>query len=403
MPGMKKPKIIIVDGLNRIGLAIARALAQADDFAITVVAPAMGELDTIRRNLKSRVIDRIHLVDGLYDENNFVPKLGSILKKENADVVFPAQLAAVLWLARSKGEFTDHCRVVVEDYQKVIKFHDKRQTMRMAKQLGIPIPDTVFPDGIGDVKSYAENAVYPVVLKARKGHSATGVWYAGDKDQLLHLYSGLAKKEGSADGFLHDTSRPLLQEFIPGQLHDATALGINGEMKLGLTQQRIITNPSSGGPGIVNVTTFDRELLQYAGKLIGHTKWNGALLFDFIRDQRDGRAKLLEVNPRFWGTTWLSIQAGFNYPYYLVRQALGHPLILPAGYQRGLMARWLTSEFFSIFEKPSTPRRIMLRLKGFVQRFSYKSCVYDVRLADIKPTMAEFIFRLLHIIRKPNE
>jgi len=40
-------------------------------------------------------------------------------------------------------------------------------------------------------------------------------------------------------------------------------------------------------------------------------------MVEFRVDARDGTAKLMEVNPRFWGSLQLSILSGADFPYLL--------------------------------------------------------------------------------------
>jgi predicted ATP-grasp superfamily ATP-dependent carboligase len=249
----------------------------------------------------------------------------------------------------------------------------------MAKELDIPHPFTLIPKNVNDMKSSASKLKYPIVLKARKGAGADGVWYAGSAPELIDLYLKATGTENTGDGVVRDTTQPMLQEYIPGELHDVTAFCINGEMKLGLTQKRLLTRPLSGGLGIFNVTTKNEQLLQYASKIIDKNKWTGVMLIDFKMDSRDGRPKLLEINPRFWGTTWLTIKAGFNYHYYLVSHALGRSVTLPRNYRVGLHCRWPILEVKTIFEKPVSLITIAKRTKDFISRFGIKNCVYEYR------------------------
>ena len=45
-------------------------------------------------------------------------------------------------------------------------------------------------------------------------------------------------------------------------------------------------------------------------------------MVEMKRDNRDGQFKLMEINPKFWGSLDLSIQAGVNFPYLAARMAL---------------------------------------------------------------------------------
>jgi predicted ATP-grasp superfamily ATP-dependent carboligase len=42
---------------------------------------------------------------------------------------------------------------------------------------------------------------------------------------------------------------------------------------------------------------------------------------EFLEDERDGRLKLMEVNPRFWDSLQMAIQAGVDFPRLLYEVA----------------------------------------------------------------------------------
>jgi predicted ATP-grasp superfamily ATP-dependent carboligase len=58
-------------------------------------------------------------------------------------------------------------------------------------------------------------------------------------------------------------------------------------------------------------------------------------------DPRDGTPKLLEVNPRFWGSVQLAIQSGVDFPYMLYEWSCGRRVQPVHNYQVGQMCRQL--------------------------------------------------------------
>ena len=373
---MGKINIIIFNGLTRSGLAVAKALKQTGDCNIHIVTNSISLDEIIKAALNFNLINSINKVKKDLSDSSFADSLIEIVKKRRIDIILPIG-SSIVYISKIKNYLEKFSKVLVEDYEKLIMFHDKSKTIHMAKELNIPHPFTLFPECITDVKTIAFKIKYPVVLKARKGMGADGVWYARTASELIDLYAKVTSREKAGDGLVRDCSQPIVQEYIPGELHDVAAFCINGKMKLGLTQKRLVTKPMSGGAGIVNVTTKNEQLLQHARKIIDKIKWNGVMLIDFKIDSRDGKPKLLEINPRFWGTTWLTIQAGFNYPYYLVLHSLGRSVSLPKDYRVSLYCRWPFLELKSIFEKPISLITVLKRTQSFFLRFKIKNCIYE--------------------------
>ncbi|MDD3856814.1 MAG: ATP-grasp domain-containing protein, partial [Methanoculleus sp.] len=51
--------------------------------------------------------------------------------------------------------------------------------------------------------------------------------------------------------------------------------------------------------------------------------------------------KLMEVNPRFWGSLHLSILSGVDFPYLLYRMLMDGDVEPVPDYQEGVQCRWL--------------------------------------------------------------
>src|ERR1044071_2712170 len=63
-------------------------------------------------------------------------------------------------------------------------------------------------------------------------------------------------------------------------------------------------------------------------------------MLEYKRDSKTGRACLIEVNGRFWGSLQLGIDAGVDFPRLLVDQELGRDVRGPAEYRVGIRSRW---------------------------------------------------------------
>ena len=390
---MKPTNVLIVDGPHRIGLAVARSLRLGGSYTIHLVGHQKGWSDSVFRAFKSNAVDSIHFMRIDSADDSFLYRLRRLIEDKKIDFLIPAGHDGTLHVAFLKKTLERLCTVLAPDYETILPLHDKRETMCLAKRIGIPHPITVVPQSDAEAEKYAGICKYPAVVKARKGTEADGVWYARNSRELMQAYRRAEAQSAACDRFSRDTSFPMIQEYIPGELHDVAIFCLKGDMKACLTQQRVLTKPLSGGKGIVNATTCNLQLMDQARKLVEHLGWDGVLLCDFKIDSRDGTPKLLEVNPRFWGTTWLTTCAGLNFPHNLVLAAKGEPLRLPSRYPVGLKGRWLVYELGMLFEAPVSPGIILQRLKGFFSRFKAENTIYDTLWSDLKPLAADLITR----------
>jgi predicted ATP-grasp superfamily ATP-dependent carboligase len=134
--------------------------------------------------------------------------------------------------------------------------------------------------------------------------------------------------------------RQLIQEFVPGEVHDACFLFCHGSAIAALTQRRLKMYPSQGGQGTYNETTNNSAVRDRAQKLLEALRWHGPAQVEFRVDPRDGVPKLMEINGRFWGTLALSVVAGVDFPWLTCQMGLGKDLDSTHTYRTGLKYRW---------------------------------------------------------------
>lgn len=76
-----------------------------------------------------------------------------------------------------------------------------------------------------------------------------------------------------------------------------------------------------GGPSTCAISVYDPKLLDYGLKILGALNWHGIAMVEFKKDSKDGTFKLMEINPKFWGSLDLAIASGIDFPYLLYKMA----------------------------------------------------------------------------------
>jgi predicted ATP-grasp superfamily ATP-dependent carboligase len=123
-------------------------------------------------------------------------------------------------------------------------------------------------------------------------------------------------------------------------------------------------------------------------QLLKALDWFGVAMVEFKLDPRDGIPKLMEINPRFWGSLALAIAAGVNFPLLLLRMSRGEDVEPIETYQTGKMCRWLLPGDVLHFLHNS--RRMNLRPSFF--RFRDRNMAYDIlSLEDPLPVIGRIL------------
>ena len=308
----------------------------------------------------------------------FVQGLLGLVRARPYDVLLPFTTDGVYAISKHAAEFPpDGPGFAVPPIDSFLTVHDKGRLTALCERLGIGFPRSfagLGEDGIADV---SDEIRYPAVVKARQslggGH---GVRFAGSKAELLRAYDEVRKTRSLS--VVEDFENPLVQEFIPGPVHDVCALALEGKVVNVLTMCRVLMLPVSGGITAVGVTTRNAELEALARTLLEELSWHGPAELEFKHDPVDGRYKLLEVNPRFWGTVDLAIRVGMDFPGMVRDYVLGEPVRPGLRYPVGVRYRFLL------------PRAVLAYLQlvrevglwGARDPHRYARTMYDVDLSD---------------------
>lgn len=353
-------RIIVLDCFTRMGLAVINALDPSYELIGGDVEPVSGGQPSRDRFLKSPRLRAVFRYPGPgRDEAGFRDGILEACRHFGADAVFPTSSASAIALSRLKTDLGDTLpsTFVCEGYDKLVRLADKWRLYEVALELGIPTPRTVLP-AEGNLDE-ALSLGLPVVAKPRLAEAALGVRFLGTRDEV----DAIVRRPPHIGVELGEDYPYILQEHVAGEIHNVGGCVQDGTYISLLTNKHLLERFEFGGPGIVHITTFVPEVMEYASALAAHVGWNGPLHFNFILDA-EGRYLLTDCNPRVWGSTELAVAAGVNVCQQAVDViVLGRRLQPQDGYRVGLVSKWLTpGSLTRCFHRPRTPKAILSRL-----------------------------------------
>ena len=320
--------------------------------------------------------------------SSFLTDIKRILFARDYDMIMPIGVDTTIPISYFKGELLEYTRVPVADYEILEKAHDKYETIKIAKSVGVPVPET----SIMSLESVCEKSFeFPLVIKARKGASGSGTRYVTSEEDFTKVVCEFNSKKSDD---IHDYENPMIQEYIPGDLMDVCVLFNNGKPRGALAQRRVVTYPPSGGVGIVNETVKDSKLIELAFKLLKKMKWHGVAQVEFKKD-REGIPHLMEINPKFWGTLELSIAAGLHFPYMLYKMTMDGDIEPNFRYENNLQIWWYFANLPQIFFAYVKNRdRLQEAMSGINKRR-----ISDLTLPDIKPHIFQLVFNAVKLLQ----
>jgi len=307
--------VLITDGSYKNSLALLRALGN-QKVEVYSSSHKKRSLTCYSKYCKKHFV----YADPLRFPDRFKQEITTLVKKYSIEVVMPVGVATTILVSQHKETLEQYTVVPVADYENIRKAHDKMLINQLAEKNGIAVPKTRVPQSQKELKRDLIELGLPVMIKARKGAGFFNLARTEREARKIWLKYNEKSKEQKKNDII-DLSFPVIQEYLPGEIIDVLFIFNKGKIRGLLTQKRLLTLPPEGGVGALNVTVIEPKIAFNVKRLMTKLNWHGVGMAEFKCD-RKGIPKLIEINPKFWGTLETSISAGMNFPYMLYEIAL---------------------------------------------------------------------------------
>jgi D-aspartate ligase len=204
---------------------------------------------------------------------------------------------------------------------KIMGIVNKRSQYENAYANCIPIPKTIFPKDLDDLRTKALELRYPLIVKP----------YYSNTWQRTKKIKGFMVKDRSEllenVAILDESDLVLVQEYVPGPNNDIVSVAgcvrKNGSMSRMVAWRKERQFPIDVGVGCFARTIEDQEALELAERTVRSLGYVGVFEIELKRDPRDGQYKLIEMNARSWLQNALAERAGLNLIMISYLDALG--------------------------------------------------------------------------------
>ncbi|UCG61162.1 MAG: hypothetical protein JSV52_12660 [Candidatus Zixiibacteriota bacterium] len=175
---------------------------------------------------------------------------------------------------------------------------DKKGMYELALQHAVPTPVTRFPQNLGDVEAYAREATFPIMLKGILGNRLQQ--RTGKKMVLVHN----AREMIDNYKLLEDPDLPnlMLQEAIPGGDDEVYIFNgyFNAQSKCltPYTGHKIRQFPIHVGCASLGICKWNEDVARITMDFMRTIGYKGILDIGYRLDPRDGKYKVLDINPR---------------------------------------------------------------------------------------------------------
>lgn len=300
----------------------------------------------------------------LADDKNYIQTLKKIILAEKINVLVPNYTDELPVIAKNKGLFEKMgVHVVVSNYESIENSINKSKCYEILSKKNIDVPEFYLVKDASSFKSVAKRLgypKYPICFKpARHPHgSGRGFRILDNRRKPIEILF-YDKPNEIYDSFERITNlyengeklpELLVMEYLPGREFSVYVLAFEGEALYvvpNLRQELFVGYSSAAevvnNPEVINIAKKITKLFNFSYNVNIQIKYS-----------RDGRPKIVEINPRLAGTVILPVAAGINMPAWAIKLAIGQeiPKNQPIKYGTKMERYW--TEIFTYRNKTFT-------------------------------------------------
>jgi hypothetical protein len=335
-----KPRVLLLTAYRwptttRLALALIEAGTEVD-----VLCP------------RAHWLERLKFISRKYRYNalNGVASCRSAIQLSNPDIVIPtddrtaAELHELYQRSNSKNSADARLRVLIArsmgDPGLYPTFYARDKISALARANGLPSPVVTAINNHVQLLDALEVIGYPAVLKTDGSSGGVGVAIAKNQadaelsfSRLAHHSVARAAKRLFVDSdptllwptLFYTRPRVTIQPFIRGRRANAAVACWEGEVLTYVTVEVLASNGLTG-PATVVRAIANSGISDAVDRLVGLLRLSGLCGFDFILDERENKAHLIDFNPRATQTCHLMSFEGDQPVAHLAAKLTGSKL-----------------------------------------------------------------------------
>lgn len=315
------------------GLAAVRQLGRSGAAVVAVDKGRSG------LGFRSRYARALVCPDPAVDEEGYLrllSELGDALGR--ATPIFPTHDEELNAIARNVDVLAGRFLLPFPAWSTLEAIQSKRQQLEAAARAGVAAPHTAHPRTAAEAAAAGAELGFPLLVKP----SDPAGFRRAFRRQAFRCDDPAALARAYEDS---EPFEPMVQELIPGGDDELYTLGsylTTGGAPLGLfCGRKLIQVPPGVGTCRVGEAVWVDEVVDAGLRLLREVGFHGISQVELKRDPRDGRFKLMEINPRLWQWHGLAAACGVDLPVIAMRDMLGKPGEPVTS--RGCRKRWAIS------------------------------------------------------------
>jgi len=305
--------VLILDGESDLSLSVARCLGQIP--GVTIHALSTQKIAPIRF---SRYISSFRFVEPGNTQGR-INIIQNTVHSTRADIILPVA-GAMRFASKQYSELAAFSPVTptpsLELFDQVV---DKWTLTQFMIDYQIPIPETILLDDAEDLEDRISALTTPLILKLTRGSAGQDIFAFDDPAALVAFLNSKNRGKG----------RYLVQSYVEGHDIRCGVLCRNGSILAHTIHEGVLVRSRKFGPPAGIRFLKSQQVLAVVEELVSKLNWTGIASVDLRYDAQEENVKVLEINPRYWGSLVGALSSGVNFPYLACLSGLEIPFERP--------------------------------------------------------------------------
>jgi len=300
--------VLIPDGESILTVYILRCLSIVKNVKSFVISSEKY----VESKFSRHKVNFYHL-EGNIGKEQWIEKIKQYVHENEIDVILPVFIHKIRIFSEFKYEFENITNLLVPELKYFEITDNKWMFFEFLKNKGVELPRTY--ELTNPLLPKNKKLKFPLILKPKSDLGGRGI-------KILKNVLELEKTKQAKD--------MIIQEYISGFDIDMSVLCKSGKI-LAYTIQKNADNAKQSDfhpPLFIEFLKHD-EVFNCVKNMMRKLKWEGVAHIDLRYDVSEKKVKVIELNPRYWGSIEGSNKVGVNFPYLHCLTAIGLTFKVP--------------------------------------------------------------------------
>lgn len=307
----KNPAVIL--GLSITGLGIIRSLGRKK---IPCIGIGRDEFEIGRFSKYSLSI--------ICPEDELLKILVEISQLfDKRPVLFPTEDEYVLFISKHREILSRHYSFIISNSDLLNSILNKKEFYMLAQKHHQDVPYSIELSGENALDQLNGDIHFPCIVKPqfihefKKHYSNKKAFVVNNTDELRDILRNVHQKK----------IKTVVQEIVTGKDSDQFSIAVymnnQHQPRWYFSARKIRQQPISFGTGTLVVSEQNVVLTNNAIDFLQAIQFQGLAEVEFRKDSRDGKYKIIEINPRAWSQISLATACGVNMIYNIYQDLIG--------------------------------------------------------------------------------